>query len=163
LTARPAPVRLRPAGPDDEPFLRGLSAEIRAMEFAALGLPADALERLLAMQHEAQERAYRSTYPHARADVVLVEGARVGRIVVDRGGATVHLVDIAIHPDHQGRGIGTALLSALIEESLRSGRSMTLTVLRTSRALALYRRLGFTETGGDDVYLALERPPGPLS
>ena len=38
---------------------------------------------------------------------------------------------------------------------------MTLSVVRTNPALGLYRRLGFTEAGGDEVYLEMKRGPDP--
>jgi GNAT superfamily N-acetyltransferase len=148
--------------PEDERFLRTLFAQVRGPEFAPLGLPADALDQLLSMQFQAQAHSYRRAHPEARFDVVTVEGSPVGRLVVDRSGSAIHLIDIALLRAHQGRGIGTELVSALIEESLQSGCPVTLTVLRTNPALTLYRRLGFTEAGGDEVHLVLERAPAPL-
>jgi hypothetical protein len=40
------------------------------------------------------------------------------------------------------------------------GVPIQLSVERTSPARRLYARLGFLEIGGDDVRVAMERPPG---
>lgn len=40
------------------------------------------------------------------------ETVGMGRIVGDDG-AVYHISDMAVHPDHQGRGLGTAIMNAL--------------------------------------------------
>jgi ribosomal protein S18 acetylase RimI-like enzyme len=159
---RPAAV-LRPASPDDESFLRLLYAELRAAEFAPLGLLPDVLAALLAMQYTAQDRSYHHRHPHADFDVVTVGGEPVGRLYVDRGGDAIHVIDVTLLADRRGRGLGTALLTALCAEARRSDRTVTLEAARGGRALSLYRRLGFVELGQDDVYLALEWRPEKIS
>jgi GNAT superfamily N-acetyltransferase len=155
----PAP-GLRAAGPDDEPFLRRLYGDVRAAEFAALGLNPAALASLLEMQFTAQDRAYRQRHPDAEFSVVLVDGAPAGRLSVDRGGESIHVIDIALLTEHRGHGHGTALLGALLEEARRDARPVVLEAVRTSTALPLYDRLGFTASGGDEVYVQLTwRPP----
>ena len=60
--------------------------------------------------------------------------------------AEIYSVSIEIHPDHQGGGIGTRLISALIDEAGRKGQDLVLDVLTVNRrAQALYQRLGMTE------------------
>ena len=154
---------LRPAVAGDEPFLRALFRATRAPEFAALGLADEALESLLAMQYAAQDRSYRAQHPGAAFDVVQRDGASIGRLSVDRTGEAIRVLDIALMPEHRGRGIGTGLLRALIAEAAGSDRAIRLAVVRTNPALTLYRRLGFVAAGGDEVHLELERAPEPIS
>ena len=53
---------------------------------------------------------------------------------------------IEIHPGHQGHGIGTRIITALLAEAERTGQDLVLDVLTVNRrAQALYRRLGLTE------------------
>jgi ribosomal protein S18 acetylase RimI-like enzyme len=164
LTPPRAVPQLRRAGPEDAPFLRRLHARVLEPEFAHLGLDPAALAQLLDMQYVAQDRAYRQAHPDADFDLVTLDGEPVGRLSVDRAGETVHVLDIALVPEHRARGIGTELLKRLIAGADRAGRLVTLSVVRTNPALALYRRLGFEPTGGDEVHLELERrPAGPRS
>jgi hypothetical protein len=47
---------------------------------------------------------------------------------------------------HQGRGIGTRIISALVEEAEHEGQDLVLDVLTVNRrAQTLYQRLGLTE------------------
>ena len=60
--------------------------------------------------------------------------------------AEIYLSRIEISPDHQGHGIGTRLVSALIDEARQNGQDLVLDVLTVNhRAQALYQRLGMTE------------------
>ena len=53
-------------------------------------------------------------------------------------------------PCYQGRGIGTRLISALIDEARQTGQDLVLEVLAVNhRARALYQRLGMTEVARD--------------
>lgn len=155
--------QVRPVRASDEAFLRGLYAGLRSGEFAAVGLDPDAADSLLAMQYDAQDRSYRQLHPAADFDLVLVAGEPAGRIYVDRTTASIHVIDIALTPEYRGHGIGTRLLQRLLDEGARSQRPVTLNAVRGSRALTLYRRLGFTVCGGDDVYVAFERRPPAVS
>jgi len=55
-------------------------------------------------------------------------------------------------PEPRNRGIGTALLGELIEESRKSQATLRLQVLRNNEgAIRLYRRLGFTTVSEDEM------------
>jgi len=68
-------------------------------------------------------------------------------------------MDIALLPEFRGRGIGTALLSALIEEAEREGKRVSIHVERYNPARRLYARLGFREAEDRGVYLYLVLEP----
>lgn len=153
-------VELRPVRASDEPFLRRLDAGLRAAEFAALGLEPHVLDSLLAMQYAAQTRSQRQLHPDADFDLVLVAGEPAGRFYVDRIGTSIHVLEIGLVHEYRGRGVGTRLLQRVLDEGAGSRRPVTLNAVRGSRALTLYRRLGFEIQSSDDVYLALVwRPP----
>jgi ribosomal protein S18 acetylase RimI-like enzyme len=50
---------------------------------------------------------------------------------------------MAVLPGYRGRGIGTALLSALIDAAARSYPGISLSVVGENPAMNLYRRMGF--------------------
>jgi ribosomal-protein-alanine N-acetyltransferase len=56
---------------------------------------------------------------------------------------------IAVRPDHWGRGIGAALLTALLAEAAARGCTAVFLEVRADneRAKKLYRRFGFEEVG----------------
>jgi ribosomal protein S18 acetylase RimI-like enzyme len=51
------------------------------------------------------------------------------------------------------------LLRELIQECSRDRVPLCLQVLKTNPALGLYKRLGFTRTGEDQMYIQMERAP----
>jgi ribosomal-protein-alanine N-acetyltransferase len=65
------------------------------------------------------------------------------------GGSQADVVTLAVDPAHWGQGIGTALLSALVDEAGRRGYTEVLLEVREDnpRARRLYLRHGFTEIG----------------
>lgn len=65
------------------------------------------------------EAAARRGLPNSRYGVTVYARDRdlavgIGRIVGD-GGSVFHVCDMAVHPDHQGRGIGSRIMDALME------------------------------------------------
>lgn len=56
---------------------------------------------------------------------------------------------VYVHPDHQGKGLGRALLAALIEEARRRGKHVMVAGIESQNAasLHLHETLGFVTTG----------------
>jgi ribosomal protein S18 acetylase RimI-like enzyme len=111
------------------------------------------------MQFTAQGRYYREQMPDASYEVVLVDGEPGGRLYVDRRDDEIHVVDVALLPEHRGRGLGTRLMREVLAEADAAGKRVTIYVERFNRALSLYERLGFSQIGDEGVYLLLERRP----
>lgn len=146
---------LRPTRLEDAEFLFRVFVHSRAAARALLASDDPAHDALLRMQFQAQDHAYRAQFPNARFDVIESAGAPIGRLVVDRRERAIHVVDVALLPEHRSRGIGTALLRALIAEAAANGQAVTLSVDRDSPARSLYRRLGFATVSEDAVYAAM--------
>lgn len=74
------------------------------------------------------------------------EGALVGYAGLARVGFDAEVHTLAVDPRYQGRGIGRALLDALLDAA---GRATVFLEVRTDNhaALALYRSAGFTVVG----------------
>lgn len=155
---RPVSLSLRPATGDDASFLRGLYAETRAAEMAATGWPEAVRAVFLHGQYEAQQRSYREQHPDAAPEVILAAGLPVGVLHVARSPGAVRVVNIVLAAPCRGQGWGTALLRDVCAEADRRGVPAQLHVEASNRAQRLYRRLGFRQTGGDGIYLRMERP-----
>jgi ribosomal protein S18 acetylase RimI-like enzyme len=84
-----------------------------------------------------------------------------GRFYVHRREREIRLMDIALLPEHRGRGIGSALLHDLFAEAAAAGKRVTVHVEEYNPARRLYERLGFKKIGEHGVYHLMEwRPPG---
>ncbi|MCL2911904.1 ribosomal protein S18-alanine N-acetyltransferase [Shewanella aquimarina] len=69
------------------------------------------------------------------------------------------LMDICVRPAMQGQGLGKRLTEALIELAATQGAERMMLEVRASneRAIALYRQMGFEQTGMRANYYQLEQ------
>ncbi len=70
-----------------------------------------------------------------------LDGQTVGMLVLDEASDPVRLLSLALLPTWQRRGMGGALLQAVLARN--AGRPVWLQVLMVNPALGLYRRTGF--------------------
>ncbi len=96
---------------------------------------------------EQVQRAFHERGFNPRRWRIITAGqADVGMLDVDYRPGEIYLSRIEIHPGYQGRGIGTRIISALVDEAERKGQDLVLDVLSVNRrAQALYQRLGMKE------------------
>jgi ribosomal protein S18 acetylase RimI-like enzyme len=159
LRGAPTHVDLRPATADDRDFLLSVYASTRAREMAIVSWPDAQKAAFVAMQFEAQDRAYRSTFPDARFLIVTSGATAVGRLCVAPLPDEIRVVDLTLLPDYRGMGIGSILLAEIIAESEVAALPVRLHVEHGNRARRLYERFGFVTVSADDVYEMMERPP----
>ena len=152
-------VSLRPARQDDEAFLFQVYASTRATEMAWLDWTPDQKAAFLQMQSTAQLKHYRLNYPRAQYQIIEQNGAAVGRLIVDRSKNPILLMDIALLPEYQGQGLGTALIQDLIAEAARKSWSLCLHVETFNPAMRLYSRLGFVKSGEMGFYQEMTWQP----
>ncbi|MCW2495938.1 GNAT family N-acetyltransferase [Jatrophihabitans sp.] len=142
---------LAEAGPLDEPFLAELFLAVRPF-LALTGLDQPQLEGLVGMQRRAQRSGYERQWPGYRQLVARVDGEPVATIARADAPDLVHILDIAVLPTAQGRGIGTALLTAVLDEA---GTAVQLSVAPDNPARRLYERLGFVVVGSGNADLLM--------
>jgi ribosomal protein S18 acetylase RimI-like enzyme len=79
----------------------------------------------------------------------------MGRVLGD-GGWYFHVVDVAVLPEHQRRGLGDAILTALLERIGREAPAGAwVTLLADPPGRRLYARHGFAPTAPHSVGMAL--------
>lgn len=72
------------------------------------------------------------------------EAVGMGRLIGD-GALFLQVVDIAVDPAHQRRGIGTAILRRLLEHVDRHAPDAYVSLVAEPAGRALYRRFGFVD------------------
>lgn len=150
-------VTLRHATSDDQLFLEGLFCATRRDEFASID--PELIDDLLRHQHHIRSGAFAGTFdPSGDHIIVHDDGGPIGRIWVDSSSEEWTLVDLAVLPDYQHRGIGSVLVADLVDQAERSDATVRLTVRSDNLgAQRLYFRNGFTVEFVDDVDLWLVR------
>jgi GNAT superfamily N-acetyltransferase len=156
----PLTMTLRPRAAHDEAFLQDLYASTRADELAPLGWSLAQQRAFTQMQYQAQRRSYLAQFPAAEYWIIQRAGADVGRLIVDRSGAVIRLIDISLLPEHRNGGLGSGLLRDLQAEAVRAGKPVGMHVDRANRARRLYERLGFVMTAEGDFYTEMAWRPG---
>lgn len=150
-------LRLRPERDGDEDFRFELFCNSRPPEWQMAGFDPNLLRHLMRQQFQAQTVGYRAQFPSARFDIIELDGAPIGRIVVNRPGGFVHIIDQAIVPDLRGRGVGASIMKSLMDEAAQSGIPVRLKVASDNDpSMRLYLRLGFAVIDRTEMYLEME-------
>ena len=98
--------------------------------------------------------------PNSLFAVQVVQGDEIvgmGRIIGD-GGCFYQVVDIAVLPAHQGRGLGKLIMHEImryIEEQVPASAYVSL--IADGQAQNLYAQFGFTHTAPKSVGMAMKR------
>jgi ribosomal protein S18 acetylase RimI-like enzyme len=89
-------------------------------------------------------------HPH---ELLTVGDTVVGYAAIDVSDDNIVVHELVVAPEHQDRGIATAVLRETIGDARRTGSPVTLRVLlRNDGATRLYRRNGFVEYGRTDTH-----------
>ncbi len=152
-------ISLRPAGADDETFLLELYISSRGEDLRGLDWDEDRIREFLGMQYEAQQKFHDSDYQSANNEIVLCDGERAGRLLVDSREQEIRCVDIALLPPFRNRGIGSRLVSQLQARATRERKPLRLQVIRFNRAINLFERLGFERISETGTHFQMEWVP----
>ncbi|MFJ2241313.1 GNAT family N-acetyltransferase [Streptomyces sp. NPDC087859] len=91
--------------------------------------------------------------PHTWHGVVLHHEGKpigMGRIIGD-GGTAFQIVDVCVHPAHQGRGLGRRIMAALTKElERRAPATAYVSLIADGPARVLYEKFGFADTATHD-------------
>jgi GNAT superfamily N-acetyltransferase len=142
---------LRPATPADvEPI-----AELRAVVMRP------DLERLGRFDEQRVRQRFRDAFVAAHLSVIEAEGRFAGCVALRPAEDGHWLEHFFIDPELQGRGLGSAVLRALLARTDADGRPVRLNVLQGSAAKRLYERHGFVVESEDpvDVFMVRRRTP----
>ena len=87
-------------------------------------------------------------------------GTDVGCLITSRTADTLKVNQIFILPEYQGKGIGSACMTRIVDDANLEQKSVVLKVLKVNtRGIVLYKRLGFTIVGEDSIYFQMEKSP----
>ena len=142
----PAQIALRPALASDRAFVEHVYYDTqRWIIEALLGWRGDDVEA---------ER-FAEQYDAPNTSIVVVDGEDAGWLTVQRG-ADIYLQSLYLVPKHQRHGIGTQLLTQLLNEGRTHRTTVRLDTARINPARRLYERLGFVVVSEDrfKIYMA---------
>lgn len=116
-----------------------------------------ALRRLSGLSEKTQEAAARGL-PNTLFAVVIENGGdamSMGRVTGD-GGTAYQLIDIAVLPEHQGKGLGKRIVGALVDWlHANAPKSAYVSLIADGPAKDLYAQFGFEPTAPASIGMAL--------
>ena len=103
------------------------------------------------------KEAAESGLPNTKIGVTVKYGDSVigmGRIIGD--GMCYQVVDIAVLPEHQGKGIGKKIMSALMTElKNQAGTEVYVSLIADGPAKILYEKFGFQDVAPKSIGMSL--------
>ena len=148
---------LRPRVAADDEFLLSVYDSTRADELAQVEWAEGQREQFIRWQFDLQRSEYEARFPDGLYEVIVVDGQLAGRIWTGRDKEQIRLLDIAILPEFQNRGVGTILLHRLIEEAIKEGKALRhMVYVLNNEAHRFYERLGFVEIEAFGAYKHME-------
>lgn len=138
---------LRPATLEDLPAMKALAHE---------GLRPH-LEPHFGWDEEEHDRGFAEHFEPEFISIVQVERHDVGYFKLVDEEEAILLEGIYFHTNSRKMGLGTAVITSLLEQAEHAGKRLRLRVWKSNPAARLYRRLGFEVAEESEHQLVMER------
>jgi GNAT superfamily N-acetyltransferase len=136
----------------------GLADVETIVELRAVVMRPD-LERLGRFDEHRVRQRLRDGFSPGHTSVILADGAFAGCVTLRPAADGRWLEHFYLDPGVQGRGLGSAVLRALLARTDAEGAAVRLKVLQGSGARRLYERHGFVVEGEDPIDVSMIRLP----
>jgi ribosomal protein S18 acetylase RimI-like enzyme len=153
-------ITFRPETDDDLDFLYRLYASTREEELKFVPWTDEQKAMFLRQQFDAQRLHYRGNYDGAEFMLILENGTPIGRLYLHARPDDLRVMDIALMPEHRGRGIGGLLMQELLDANGAAGRAVSIHVEQFNPAIRLYERLGFQQIEAYGPHYLMKWDPG---
>ena len=105
-------------------------------------------------QRELHNRRFDSQDFH----IIQFRGIDVGFLTTSSTPGTLKVNQLFILPEHQGRGIGSACMTCIVDNASLEMKSVALQVLKVNtRGITFYQRLGFSIVGESPTHFQMEK------
>ena len=147
-----AEITLRPATEADADFLWELHCQALKPH----------VEAVYGWDEAFQRRYYLENYSTLNNRVIQYQGVDVGVIAIEETRLGYILSSIELLPQYQGMGIGSELITDLLERATARGMPVSLRILKNNPARQLYERLGFQVIGETEVHYWMRKEGRPV-
>jgi GNAT superfamily N-acetyltransferase len=108
----------------DEQFLFALYSLIGADETALAPLSDEQKNAFLQASLQAQHQYHLSTYPQGKILHINLDSEKVGRLCVCELENEIQIIDLIVLSDYRGRGIGTKIISDILQKAKKLCKSI---------------------------------------
>lgn len=142
------PLIYQKATENDIDYLLDLRTKTMVPHYAEANLPTDretTLQRVL--------------YQFDKAHIIFLDNQPIGLLKIDKADTNIDILQLQIDPSQQGKGLGRIILTDILNEASETGKTASLSVLKTNKAQHLYSSLGFKIVSEDEHSYFMEFSP----
>jgi len=141
-------LKLREATPSDSEF----AYRVKKLAFGTY------VEQIWGWDEEEQQKLHQKRFASQEFYVIQWSGVDVGVLAIDRERDNLTVNQLFVLPEYQGKGIGRACITRIINDAATSHSSFRLRVLKiNSRAMTFFERLGFERIGESDTHVQMQK------
>ena len=133
------------------PTTQNDAEELVSLRIAAMR---ESLERIGRFSPERARSRFLDTFDPKQTRHIVVDGQRIGFVMIRPNEEGLYLDHLYIHPDFQNRGLGSQALKIILKEADEANQSVKVGALKESASNRFYRAHGFepAEEGEWDNY-----------
>jgi len=121
--------------------------ELASLRIAAMR---ESLERVGRFDPGRARERLRKSFRPEHTLLIVVDAQCVGFYALRPSDGALVLDHLYVHPDHQGRGIGSAIVKSLLQRGDEQGLQIRVAALRDSDSNRFYQRHGFRKVSEDE-------------
>ena len=142
-------------------FEAASEADFEALLALRIATMRESLEQLGRFDPARARERFRSSFRPDHTRRICVGDAAAGCVATWPEDGAIRLEHFYIDAAHQGRGLGSAVLDALVRDPAHAGKPFVVGALRGSDANRFYARHGFVLSAESEWDLTYLRPPSP--
>ncbi|MDE0187168.1 MAG: GNAT family N-acetyltransferase [Candidatus Poribacteria bacterium] len=118
------------------------------------------VDRVWGWDESHQRELHNARFASHDFSIIGFRGTNVGYFATSNTSERLTLHQLFIRPEYQGRGIGSACMTRIVNEAKMEQKPVMLQVLKIyTRAIAFYQRLGFKIAGKNFTHVRMVRNP----
>lgn len=99
-----------------------------------------------------QKEYFKKKFDVNKIKLITFNNQNIGMLETEKTKNNIHIEEIQLLPEYQGKGIGTKVLQDIIEDAKQKKVNLDLRVMKINPAKKLYERLGFVIVGETETH-----------
>ena len=121
------------------------------------------VEAVFGWDDAVQYEIHQSEWQEVRPQIIEMDNTAIGSYLVEQREDHLYFGRFHLMPEYQGKGLGSRLLTSVLEMADDAQLPVKLVHLQLNRAGGLYQRFGFTVESEDEHFVYMVRQPMPAS
>lgn len=118
------------------------------------------VEQIWGWNDDYQRELHNRRFDSQDLRIIQFRGTDIGFLATSSTPDTLKVNQLFILPEHQGRGIGSACMTRIVDNASLEGKSVALQVLKVNpRGITFYQRLEFSIVGESATHFQMEKSP----